>query len=631
MKIAVIENYNCKCEYIGRPRRNADELYSIEYSHVYTFYSDSKDISVDSCKIIDKFLKTYNKFKQEVLDYSISEEATQIYDIEKTNLLAKKLNCQIFEPGKSPLNIFQHIMSIRGDFTAEVIDYATLPIIKYMKLIKRQSYMDGRINDQYWRGEDLWSEIRIDDDNNLCCVNGHDVFRISTLKADRIYIPYNSHDKDIFQGFQCLAIIVKDNQWGVINTIGEVIVDYQKFRIVEVYNTFCVVESNAAFSCIDFDGRVLMPFTSQEFGIYFHRYVEVVYDHFKLLYDLKSSKLILNAIYKDFRYICDNYTIVNTTDGLFDIYDTNSLKLNDKSFETVDFSNSQMIVCKSSQGWFVYDLNGSIVFSDIENKYISVQIFDDGHICLKQKKENGYNIYGLADSTGRIIFPCYSDSPIKVFQHEGDFYYILKKYKKEYLCNSNGHILSAKYDLIKTGNEGICIVYDGQYAVEYDKINYYDGVFYAITLDGKVKFSIKCQNLFAYKNGLATIKQNDKYGKVNLEGEIVIPPKYDYIGTFSYGLIAVCANNLWGYIDIHNNTVVDIKYDRADDFDEDGKAYVELDGYCSHINTKGEHIDDEERIIGYNNYYDSIDEDTYIRDGIAEAFNDDPANYWNID
>lgn len=418
---------------------------------------------------------------------------------------------------------------------------------------------------------------------------------------------------------------------GVINTIGEVIVDYQKFRIVEVYNTFCVVESNAAFSCIDFDGRVLMPFTSQEFGIYYHRYVEVVYDHFKLLYDLKSSKLILNAIYKDFRYICDNYTIVNTTDGLFDIYDTNSLKLNDKSFETVDFSNSQMIVCKSSQGWFVYDLNGSIVFSDIENKYISVQIFDDGHICLKQKKENGYNIYGLADSTGRIIFPCYSDSPIKVFQHEGDFYYILKKYKKEYLCNSNGHILSAKYDLIKTGNEGICIVYDGQYAVEYDKINYYDGVFYAITLDGKVKFSIKCQNLFAYKNGLATIKQNDKYGKVNLEGEIVIPPKYDYIGTFSYGLIAVCANNLWGYIDIHNNTVVDIKYDRADDFDEDGKAYVELDGYCSHINTKGEHIDDEERIIGYNNYYDSIDEDTYIRDGIAEAFNDDPANYWNID
>ena len=93
---------------------------------------------------------------------------------------------------------------------------------------------------------------------------------------------------------------------------------------------------------------------------------------------------------------------------------------------------------------------------------------------------------------------------------------------------------------------------------------------------------------------------NDKYGKINTEGEIIIQPKYDKLEAYENGLIAACKDCQWGYIDCNDNVIVDFQYEVADSFDE-----------CS--------------------YSTSIDDDTYIKDGLAEAFNDDPSNYWNID
>jgi hypothetical protein len=645
MKIAIVENYYCKRTYIGRYCRNDDEMYGIDCSYTYTFYSDSKSISVDQYRIIDKFLKSFNKSSHEILAYSVREETHQLYDIEKSNELASKLGCQIFDQGVLPVNLFQHKVypiycgifdadksPIWKECNTEITEHKTLPVIKYMKLIKSESYMYGRIDNQYWRCEDLLSDIRIDDDCNLCCENRYDVFRISVLLADRIYIPYHHYEKNISSEQSSYAIIIKDNQYGVIDIAGDIIVKYQKYKIVDVYSTFCIVEYKANHSCINFAGEILMPFTFQEFHIYYSRYAEVIYDNLKLIYDLELSKLILNANYKDLVSINDNFIIVKTHEGLIDLYNLNSLKINDESIESIDWSHYLMFVCKSRRGWIVYDMDGNVVFVDTENKYSSIKITEDEHISLKQKKDNNYHIYGLANSNGRIIFPCYSDSPIKVFKNDGEFYYILKKYNKQYLCNSNGQIISAKYDLIMRGREGICIAYEGQYTIEYDGINYMNDKFYALSLDGKVKFSIRCQNLFSFRQGLATIKQNGKFGKVNINGEIIIPPMYDKIGIYRNGLIAVRIDSVWGYIDINNNIVIDVKYDRADDFDEKGEAYVELNGCCARINALGEHIEEWEREPEYStSSYDSIDEDTYIRDGIAEAFNDDPTNYWNID
>jgi hypothetical protein len=107
---------------------------------------------------------------------------------------------------------------------------------------------------------------------------------------------------------------------------------------------------------------------------------------------------------------------------------------------------------------------------------------------------------------------------------------------------------------------------------------------------------------------------------------------YDSLDGFSCDLIPARKRTRWGYIDQFNNIVIPFQYDNAYTFNENGEAYVEIDGYRKRINTKGEYIGDEERLQNSHHYhYDSIDDDAYIKDGIAEAFNDDPSNYWNID
>jgi hypothetical protein len=121
---------------------------------------------------------------------------------------------------------------------------------------------------------------------------------------------------------------------------------------------------------------------------------------------------------------------------------------------------------------------------------------------------------------------------------------------------------------------------------------------------------------------------------VNTKGEIVIPPEYEAVGAVKCGLVAACKYGRWGYLDEKNNIVIDFEYKEAEDFDDEGKAQVKIKGSCATINTKGELLTEWEHDPDYVDYgysYDSVDEATYIKDGLAEAFNGDPSNYWNID
>lgn len=585
MKIALIENCN------RRMSLDSDLLYREDYSYTYSFYASTSEISTEQYKIIGRYLRSVKKSFIRHFERFRESVIHQMYDIEKSTLLADKLSCQIFEPGVSPEKVYEHIISVKYTPTSdvestEVIEHKTLSVIKYKKLIKEADA---------WKGCDNWSDIIVDNDDNLISYNAPEIFRISTLLADRIEIlDYNSWNNYAY------AVVTKGDKWGLVNSEGELLIKHQQYRIHEISEPYCIVKSGDSSSIMDFNGNLLMPFTSQFFTLHDFGYAEVIYDNFRLVYDLNTSRIILNANYSQLLHICEKLTVVIGYSGAYEIYNRDSLKINVDTLEYVSVCDNKILICKTKTGWLVYDQDGNIIFSDAEQKYTSIEISDDDHLLLKQYKSNNYPIYGLADINGNIIFPCYSDAPIKVFQDGNDSYFIIRKYKKEYLCNRNGQILSAKYDRVNRASEGICIAFDGKVILEDDKVYTNDGTFYALTLDGKVKFKINCQYLFPYSNGLATIMINDKYGKINTEGEIIIQPKYDKLEAYENGLIAACKDCQWGYIDCNDNVIVDFQYEVADSFDE-----------CS--------------------YSTSIDDDTYIKDGLAEAFNDDPSNYWNID
>lgn len=635
MKIAVIEKYKCSHSSYRAGRSGGEWDYedTSSYSYNYYFYSDQKEIGEIEYRIIHNFLKSQNKSYTEHT-YDINEEHI-LYDCERTSILAEKLNCQIFEPGISYKSVFEHKIYpkyIIGSFsmpnpdyvnrpplwesyTTEIIEHDTLPVIKYRKLVKDQDY---------WKGTDERGvAVRLDKDGNLCHGWGYNELKISTLLVDRLIESGYSH-----------IIAVRGNEWGVIDMKGNFVVKYQQYPIKEFYYDFCTVELNGYSSCINLEGELLMPFTAQELVIRDSRYAEAIYGDLKLLYDLLIPKLVLVEKYDYIEEISDSLIVIRKVNGTVEIYNHDSLKLNDETIEDVTIDVTNNIVAKTTEGWIIYDSNANILFKDNERKYSSVKITKDGYISLAQLNQNNYPIYGVAELNGNILLPCYSDSPIKVFQYKGELYYILNKYKKAYICNSKGQIVSPKYDFISKGREGICIAFEGRFIRNSDgEISGENGIFYAISLDGHVKFTIRCQYLYSFRNGYATIKQDYYYGKVNTKGEIVIPPKYDAVGTFKCGLVAACKYGMWGYLDEANNIVIGFQYKAAEDFDEEGKAQVQEKGFCATINTKGELLSEWERDPDFvrGSSYDSIDEDTYIRDGLVEAFNGDSSNYWNID
>jgi translation initiation factor 6 (eIF-6) len=55
-----------------------------------------------------------------------------------------------------------------------------------------------------------------------------------------------------------------------------------------------------------------------------------------------------------------------------------------------------------------------------------------------------------------------------------------------------------------------------------------------------------------FREGLAGVEINGKYGFIDTKGNLVIPPVYDDAWHFSEGLARVEINGKWGYIDKRN-------------------------------------------------------------------------------
>jgi hypothetical protein len=113
------------------------------------------------------------------------------------------------------------------------------------------------------------------------------------------------------------------------------------------------------------------------------------------------------------------------------------------------------------------------------------------------------------------------------------------------------------------------------------------------------------------KEGLATIKVNEKTGVVNKQGAVVVQPVWDKL-SLSTGttLIAVKTNNKWGYCDKTGRLQIPPAYDEAENFYEQ-RAFVKIGEKWSIIDTTG-------KIVSHFKYKNS----SWFSDGMALVTSD---------
>lgn len=83
--------------------------------------------------------------------------------------------------------------------------------------------------------------------------------------------------------------------------------------------------------------------------------------------------------------------------------------------------------------------------------------------------------------------------------------------------------------------------------------------------------------IFCFKEGVASVEIDGKCGYIDGENNIVIPFDYDIAMSFSDGLAMVARDDKCGYINKNNEVIIPFEYDAATPF-EDGKAKVKKDG-----------------------------------------------------
>ena len=106
---------------------------------------------------------------------------------------------------------------------------------------------------------------------------------------------------------------------------------------------------------------------------------------------------------------------------------------------------------------------------------------------------------------------------------------------------------------------------------------------------GDVVIPFKYDWVSDFREGLAGVELNGKWGYINKSGKEVVPPKYDEAGFFHEGLAGVELNGKWGYINKSGKEVVPLKYDGARSFHE-GLAIVSLNGKWGYINKSGKEV-----------------------------------------
>ncbi|MDR1661588.1 MAG: WG repeat-containing protein [Azoarcus sp.] len=91
-------------------------------------------------------------------------------------------------------------------------------------------------------------------------------------------------------------------------------------------------------------------------------------------------------------------------------------------------------------------------------------------------------------------------------------------------------------------------------------------------------------------NGLAKVKNGDKWGYINLKGEDVVPLLFDEVGDFYYGLAPVKSNSKWGYLNAQGQVAVPLGFDAVSGIWRDGLSAVKIGGKWGYIDPKGETV-----------------------------------------
>lgn len=368
-----------------------------------------------------------------------------------------------------------------------------------------------------------------------------------------------------------LARVKVGNQWGFINTQGNIIIPAEFDRVSDFHDGLVWVKKESEFYFYHRNGKVAFRITTKtpgEMGMgailqwpmieKVHNFSEgfaVVENKYSLIQRPSNTPKVYGFINTNGEYVaypllrgakdfCEGLAAVLVREKSWGFIDKNSFGSDPSKLELIigpvyeEVKNFSEGLAAVQQGgyWGFINKRAKMV---IQPKFIKVRSFSEGlaAVCLGGKK------WGFIDPTGKLVFKChwnyligndFSDGLVIMNEHyrspDG------KWWNDFTVFNKNGKILyefEKQFKNMYDFKEGVAraIVKPRNYVNDWLLINkrgvrirqeyFIDG-----PSDGRLRFRRKVNNVL-------------KWGYLNTEGKVVIQPRYDMAEDFSQGLAPV--------------------------------------------------------------------------------------------
>ena len=209
----------------------------------------------------------------------------------------------------------------------------------------------------------------------------------------------------------CVAIVIKDYKFGVIDLLGE----YKIYTIYDSISNFresrAVYSKDGSMGIIDEDGNVI---TKKEYGIVgeFHDHRAVVGDsksgNYKYGYIDREGKELIHLKFERADDFKDDIALVKVKDNEYSLIDKEGKVLNSyKHYLVSQYGDGLMMFSEKIDGPYGYiDIEGNEI---ITPRFTSTSEFVDG-IAIVSVEENYNGPYGVINKKGEyVLTPIFSE------------------------------------------------------------------------------------------------------------------------------------------------------------------------------------------------------------------------------
>ncbi|MCZ4407616.1 WG repeat-containing protein [Cryomorphaceae bacterium 1068] len=329
-----------------------------------------------------------------------------------------------------------------------------------------------------------------------------------------------------------LAVVEKDDGYGIINRIGEFVVEPIYDDIGENSEGFFYVEKDGFFGYVNEAGENVIPFIYAD-AQDFHQGVAVVSDS-------SGAKGLINKVGNQitpFNYDwIESFTSIELPvryrqNGSFGLLNRGGLNLTDSLYQALGEFSDGLILASSDDLYGFLNTKGDTVI-DFLYSYSPAALtnskFENGYAKVYQKDK-----VGVIDSTGFKVFPAIFED---IGTFTGNLIPVKKRGKWGYSDLDVNLALGYQYDYVSNFSDSLAIVSE-------------DGLFGVIDTLGKTKTPLVFRSVEWIDTLL--LVQDTAFGIISLTQDTLVPLQYDKISRIDKKVVQLKRfNGTYDYYDL---------------------------------------------------------------------------------